>query len=80
MTDVRKWRARSASDKTDDWGFWYLTDDKPADRNKTREALTLVCKEGALPPHSLPFISRANAEAIAVVLNELEGNRWEKTK
>ena len=71
MTDVRKWRARSASDKTDEWYFWYLTDDKPADRNKTKEALTIVCKEGAVWPHVL-FISRAEAEAIAFVLNELE--------
>ncbi|WP_143595141.1 hypothetical protein [Thioclava sp. DLFJ4-1] len=61
------WRARSASEKTDDWPFWYVTDDKPNDYNKTAEAFELATGE-RFPP-VLPFVSKDGAEAIAHALN-----------
>lgn len=60
------WRARSASDRTDDWPFWYVTDDQPADRNKTIDAIELAT--GGRPA-SLPFLPRDIALALADLLN-----------
>jgi len=59
------WRARSASDKTDDWPFWYVTDDKPADSNKTLDCMDALfgCR-----PVGLPFFSRKTAEALALAM------------
>jgi len=61
------WRARSASDHSDDWPLWYVTDDQPADRNKMLDAVESLC---GVRPVYLPFTSRQNAEAIAKAMNE----------
>lgn len=65
MTE-RKWRARSASDRTDDWPFWYVTDDMPQDRNKTLEAIEIATGRKVT---GMPLVSRTGAEALATVLN-----------
>lgn len=57
------WRARSASDKTDDWPFWYVTDDQPPDLNKTPEAWKAAY--GMDWPPRLPFLPREMAEELA---------------
>lgn len=63
MSDVTgKWRARSASAKTDDWPFWYVADDDPKDLNKTLEAFEALF--GHRPP-VLPFVSKKDAMVIA---------------
>lgn len=80
MTHRATFRARSASDRTDDWPYWYVTDDNPHDSNKTAdcfEALTgrrQVC---------LPFLSRLAAEKLATLMNERQdqastGKDWSK--
>lgn len=61
-----KWRARSASDKTDDWLSWYLTDDNPPDYNKTLDAIEVFTGKR---PIGLPFLSREAAEDLASFLN-----------
>lgn len=63
----RAWRARSASDRTDDWPFWYVTDDQPQDSNKTWDALEALT--GDRPVGGLPFLPRDMAEAVASILN-----------
>jgi len=60
------WRARSASDKTDDWPFWYVTDDKPADSNKALECIEAVI---GIRHAGLPFIPRHIAEELAAAIN-----------
>jgi hypothetical protein len=67
-----KWRARPASDRTDDWSFWYVTDDQPPDRNKTHEALAAIFGESPLRG-ALPFLPRESAEILAAKMNELPG-------
>jgi hypothetical protein len=64
---TRTWRARSASDKTDDWFHWYVTDDTPKDHNKTPEAWKQAT--GTNWPPILPFLPREVAEALAKHLN-----------
>lgn len=61
------WRARSASDKTDDWPLWYVTDDMPADRNKTVDAVESAT---GMRPTGLPFLRREDAEHLAAIMNE----------
>ena len=60
------WRARSASDKSDDWPYWYVTNDSPADYNKTLDALEQITGKR---PIGLPFVSRAQAIEIAKIMN-----------
>lgn len=61
-----KWRARSASDKTDDWPFWYVTDDQPTDINKTPDAWkTLTGKDW----RGLPFLPKDGALLMVNYLN-----------
>lgn len=60
------WRARSASDHTDEWPFWYLTDDQPPDRNKTAEAFHAL--HGEEWPPLLPFVDRETATKWAELL------------
>jgi hypothetical protein len=61
------WRARSASDKTDDWPFWYVTDDNPKDYNQLHKAVKMATGQG-FPPF-LPFLPRAYCEALVEKLN-----------
>lgn len=68
MTAV--YRARSASDRADDWPLWYVTDDQPADRNKTADAIEAVT---GVRPVGLPFLSRSVAEALARRMNGERG-------
>ena len=68
MTQKPKWRARSASDKTDNWPFWYVTDDMPHDRNKLADALDVLGIERNKGAQL--FVPRAAAEEIARRLNE----------
>ena len=67
---VTKWRARSASDKTDDWPFWYVTNDSPKDYNRLPDAWQAVV--GFPWPPVLPFLDRRAAEALAERMNALE--------
>jgi hypothetical protein len=70
---AKVWRARSASDKTDDWLFWYVTDDEPKDRNKTLDAIEYLT---GLRPYSYPFVRQEVAEELAERMNKtssLEG-------
>lgn len=59
------WRARSASDRTDDWPFWYVTDDNPRDRNKTADAIEAMTghRTGAV------FASMQEAKLLAEFMN-----------
>lgn len=61
-----KWRARSASDKTDDWPFWYVTDDQPENRNKTIDAIE---RRDGVRPAKLPFLLRDDAVELADFMN-----------
>jgi hypothetical protein len=61
------WRARSASDKSDDWPLWYVTDDSPKDYNRLPHAFE--CVMGKPWPPVLPFVPRQVAEAIADAMN-----------
>ena len=60
------WRARSASDRSDDWPFWYITDDQPADRNKLLDAIEALTGHR---PIAMPFVPRAMAEQLASAMN-----------
>jgi len=72
MSDGVKWRARSANDKDIPWPFWYVTDDSPVDRNKTKEAVEMLGLTASRD--SLPFLPEIQATFIARMLNEkLEG-------
>jgi hypothetical protein len=62
-----QWRARSASDKTDDWPFWYVTKDTPRDYNNTKEAIEHISVRVFT---SLPFVSKETALQIAGIMNE----------
>ena len=62
------WRAMSASDSTDEWPYWYVTDDLPLDRNKLIDALE--CISGKRPV-GMPFVTRAIAECIAKQMNAM---------
>jgi hypothetical protein len=62
-----QWRARSASDKTDDWPFWYVTKDTPSDYNDTREAIEYISGRVFT---SLPFALKETAFQIADIMNE----------
>lgn len=61
------WRARSASDKTENWLFWYVTKDAPKDYNDLPEAYLLAF--GEKWPPVLPFLSRPECERIVARLN-----------
>lgn len=61
-----KWRSRSASNKTNDWPFWYVTNDKPLDYNGTIDALEIVLGHR---PVMMPFMSKDLAIALADRLN-----------
>lgn len=61
------WRARSASDQTDNWSHWYVTRDTPPDCNETPEAYRLATGQ-AWPP-ILPFLTKGLAQALAAKLN-----------
>lgn len=62
------YRARSASDRRDDWPFWYVTDDSPPDANKTAKAWKAATGEDWPPSHQ--FLSRDLAEDLAKRANE----------
>lgn len=62
------WRARSASDRTNDWPLWYVTDDQPQDRNKTAQAYEAVTGQKWPPVHQ--FLSRGLAEDLEKRMNE----------
>lgn len=61
------WRARSASDQTDDWPFWYVTNDRPPNSNKTLDAIERLAGRR---PVGLPFVSRTVASRMAEMMNE----------
>lgn len=63
-----KWRARSASDKTSDWPFWYVTNDEPLDYNSTIDALEIDLGHR---PVMMPFLSKDLAIALANMLNSM---------
>jgi len=60
------WRARSASDRLDDWPFWYVTDDMPPDMNKTVDAIEAII---GIRIVALPFVSRDVAIEVASLMN-----------
>ena len=66
------YRARSASNKTDDWPFWYITDDMPPDHNKLVSA---IARFYGLPLVRLPFVTRGLAETLAMKMNILEDTK-----
>ena len=59
------WRARSASDRSDDWPFWYVTDDMPPDMNKTVDAIEAIMGIRVVGM----FVSRDVAIALASLMN-----------
>lgn len=61
------WRARSASDQTDDWPFWYVTNDRSPNSNKTLDAIERLAGRR---PVGLPFLSQTLACRIAAMMNE----------
>ena len=69
------WRARSASDRTDEWPFWYVTDDQPLDCNKTAEAFASVTGEKWPPCHQ--FLPRDLAEELAAKMAEMAARQRE---
>jgi hypothetical protein len=60
------WRARSASKRSDDWPFWYVTDDMPPDMNKTLDAIDAII---GIRIVALPFVPRDVAIALASLMN-----------
>jgi hypothetical protein len=64
------WRARSASDKTEDWPAWYVTKDAPKDYNDLPEAFELALGH-EFPPRP-PFLSQTACRLIAEWLNNPE--------
>ena len=60
------WRASSASDRSDDWPFWYATDDMPPDRNKTLDAIEAIM---GIRIVALPFLPRDVAIELASLMN-----------
>lgn len=66
------WRARSASDKQDDWPFWYVTRDKPNDYNETCFACEMIIGKKLT---GLPFISKELAIALAERMNNAESKQ-----
>ncbi len=61
--------ARSASDRTDDWPFWYVADERGL--NITQQLTGLPRFAGAFSLQ--PFLLRHQAEALAQSVNE---GRW----
>ena len=61
------WRARSASDKTEDWPYWYVTKDVPKDYNDTKEAIEVLTGNIF---YGLPFLTKNHAVEIAEKMNE----------
>jgi hypothetical protein len=72
MTDTI-WRARSASDRTEDWPLWYVTKDKPKDHNDLPEAFALAMKH-EFPPH-MPSLPQGVCKLIAAWLNDDNPNK-----
>lgn len=67
------YRARSASDRTDDWPFWYITDDHPANRNATPKAWQTVTGKDWPPKHQ--FLPREEAVLLADAANILDARK-----
>lgn len=66
---IAPFSARSASDRTDDWTFWYVR------RQGSNLNLTVEAAEIAGWPSgrgSMPFVPRKVAEALAQAANEAE--------
>lgn len=61
---TKRYFARSASDKTDDWPFWYVADREKGNLNVTVKLEPLL--EGALPftskEYAIRLAKRANEE------------------
>ena len=57
-----KYTARSASDRTDDWPFWFIADER---------GLNVTVKLIQEMRGYLPFLSREVAELIVTELNQL---------
>lgn len=62
MADSNRYYARSASDKTNDWPFWYVADKERSDLNVT------IKLEPSLWGY-LPFVPRSVAEELAEKAN-----------
>jgi len=56
-----KYTARSASDKTNDWPFWFVADDR---------GLNVTVKLVPDLRGTMPFLPRSFAEAVATKANE----------
>lgn len=63
----RRFFARSASDRTDDWPNWYIADRAKGELNVTREKAAEV---GVGLPELALFVSRNTAERIDRSLND----------
>lgn len=63
-----RYYARSASDRTDDWPWWFVADKKLGGLNVTME----VCKLLNRPPvHGATLCARQSAEQLAEEANKL---------
>ena len=60
-----RYQARSASDKTDNWPYWYVEDTNKGGLNVT---VSLVPELRG----RLPFVSQRDAKAVAIAANEGE--------
>lgn len=66
LSGNERYYARSASDRTDEWPFWFV-----ADRNKAGLNVTLSLVESLYGQHlvCLPFMSRDDAVELAIEAN-----------
>ncbi len=61
-----RYYARSASDRTDDWPYWFVADTQKGGLNVTAE---IVRQHINQDPKGQTLCSRAIAEALAVIAN-----------
>lgn len=61
-TTAERFIARSASDKTEDWPFWFVADNSHGGLNVT---LALIEKLFGQRPVCMPFLPRESAIALA---------------
>lgn len=66
---MERYVARSASDKTDEWPFWFIADRHQGNRNVFAP---LMEKAFGVPWTTMPFGPRDFVQKIAALANEME--------
>jgi hypothetical protein len=67
---MTRYFARSASDKTDDWPWWFVADRQKGDLNVTAELLRMHVDQGH---RGGVFLRHAAAVELAGMANEVRG-------